>query len=346
MPLCRMFLVRSDLSFKLLRGSTSYFGFNPRRCFEASSFKNLNDKKEELGGAIQGAARNYKIMDLLLNARTDGTQMGVSEVSHTVFQISPPDNDPDRRLFRCHFGAVSGWALDVLLKRYEADQANEVADFYFQLSGLPGAASLQGHIFERQVLNNLHGIGTPLEYSIRWLTNSNEMKWTKWTYHGPIRHVTLQESSFSSELTKAVQNRERLHLVPLARNFPSIDSILYDPDDPKAVLTCIQITRNMGHPIAVSGLRLIQNWLKLNTSLSDLRPSEKRPWRFVFVVPSGCVHNFQLQPIVDDSRSGKKGVANWPRKVQQFVLGLEEKSIFGGVFGSNATKFGEQQVQC
>ena len=72
---------------------------------------------------------------------------------------------------------------------------------------------------------------------------------------------------------------------PLTCSFPSVDSILYDPNDPKAVLTCIQITRNMEHIIAVSGLRLIQSWLKLKTPPSDFRPSEKRPWRFVFVVP-------------------------------------------------------------
>src|SRR6266567_8066446 len=37
MPLCRIFLHLFDLSFKLLRKSTSYFGYNPRRCFVASS---------------------------------------------------------------------------------------------------------------------------------------------------------------------------------------------------------------------------------------------------------------------------------------------------------------------
>ena len=332
MPICRTFLHRSDLSFKLLRDSTSYFGFNPRPCFEASSSaKTLKGDVDNLEDKIKEAAKTWDIMELLQGARTGGTERGLSNVSHAVFQIFPPDTDKDQELRKCHFEAVSRWAFDTFLKEYEAREANEVSDFYFKLSGMRGAESLRDHIFERQVLNHLRVIDDPLEFSIRGLTNSHEMKWT---YYGRTRHVTLQESTFSTELTKAVRNQERLHLVPLARNFSSIDSILFDPKDPKAVFTCIQITRSMGHSIAISGLRLIESWLKLNTPLSDLRPSEKSPWRFVFVVPSGHVDNFQIQLIVNDSRSGQKGVANWPKKVQQFVLGLEENSIFGGISGS------------
>ena len=44
-------------------------------------------------------------------------------------------------------------------------------------------------------------------------------------------------------------------MIPLARDFLAVDSILYDPNDPNAVPTCIQITMNTNHPIAVSGLR-------------------------------------------------------------------------------------------
>ena len=344
--LCRIFLSPSDLPFKLLRDSTSYFGFNPRRCFEASSSVILKTKVRELENAIHKAAEDWRIMELLLSARTGGTQTGVSNVSHKVFQIVPPDTDPNRWLFSCHFEAVSEWAFEVLLKKYEALDANAVAEFYLKLSGMPDSALLRGHLFERQVLNHLHGICTPLEFSIRGLTNSNEMKWT---YHGPIRHVTLQESSFFSELTKAVENQERLHLVPLARNLPSVDSIsiLYDPNDPYAVVTCIQIT-NVEHPISVSGLRLIQGWLKLDAPLRNLRPCTNKPWRFVFVVPFGA-DKFKLQQFVDDStRGAKRGVGDWPRKVQQFVLGLEEDSIFARRSKSNATssQYGVQQVQC
>ncbi|KAI0283967.1 hypothetical protein BGY98DRAFT_949780 [Russula aff. rugulosa BPL654] len=66
--------------------------------------------------------------------------------------------------------------------------------------------------------------------------------------------LPFHKSTIFSEITKAVRNKERLHIIPLARNFPAVDSILYDPNDPNAVLTCIQITLNKDHPIAGSDM--------------------------------------------------------------------------------------------
>src|SRR5712672_2390843 len=101
------------------------------------------------------------------------------------------------------------------------------------------AASLRGHLFECQVLGHLCGIRAAHEFPIGGLTDSNQMTWT---LCGPIRRINFQTSRALGAITKAVQNREPLHLVPLARNFPAVDSILYDPNDPNAVLTCMQIT--------------------------------------------------------------------------------------------------------
>jgi len=88
-------------------------------------------------------------------------------------------------------------------------------------------------------------------------------------------------------MKSAVRKRKPLHLIPFVRDFPAVDSILYDPDDPDAVVTCIQITMNKDHAIVVSGLQQIQSWFKLGTPLERLRPTKTRPWRFLFVVPSG-----------------------------------------------------------
>ena len=110
-------------------------------------------------------------------------------------------------------------------------------------------------------------------FPIRRLTDSNSNEMT-WTYRGPTKRGT-----FFKEITKAVQDRKSLHLVPSARNFPAVDSILYDPN---AVLTCIQITMNKDHAMVVSGLQLIQSWLKLGTSLEGLCPKTTRPWRFLY----------------------------------------------------------------
>jgi len=78
------------------------------------------------------------------------------------------------------------------------------------------------------------------------------------------------------------------------------------------------------HPIVVSGLQHIQSWFKLGTPLEGLRPTNARPWRFVFVVPSGMMSTFKKQKLDGDTAKGA-----WAKKVYQYVLGLEEQTIFG-----------------
>ena len=180
-------------------------------------------------------------MKLLLSAKSG---QSVSDLPHTVFQISPVDTDAF--LPECKFEAVSGWVLDLLLQGYRDRRADKLADLYFNLSVFPEAASLRGHLLERQVLNFLGGIRAERNFSVHRLTDSNQMTWA---YRGPIRRFTFEEPTVIEQITDAVRKKELRHLVPLARNFPAVDSILYDPNDPNAVLTCIQITRNENHPI-------------------------------------------------------------------------------------------------
>jgi hypothetical protein len=96
-----------------------------------------------------------------------------------------------------------------------------------------------------------------------------------WSYRGSIRRFDfLLDVDFIDEITKAARNKEPLHLVPSALNFPSVDSILYDPGE---VLTWVQITINRKQDIQVSGLRRNQSCLERDTPLTDLRPSKERP---------------------------------------------------------------------
>jgi hypothetical protein len=100
-------------------------------------------------------------------------------------------------------------------------------------------------------------------FPIRRLTDSEDSEEMMWTYRGPNTHTFKERTSFIDEITKAVGKGSQVHLVPLARNFAAVDSILYyDPNDPKAVLTCIQITMKESHPVDVKGLKRIQGWLK------------------------------------------------------------------------------------
>jgi hypothetical protein len=279
------------------------------------------------------------------------TQTGGSDISHRIFQNFPAD--VERLLPECHFESVSGWALDLLLDQYKDRQADMIADFYYHISEMPEAATLRGHLFKRQVLNHLRGIRTEYTFPIRWLPDPNcteytspilgstDSEQTTWTYPGP-KPTTLKESTVLGIITKAVQCRTPLHLVPLARNFAAVDSIVYDPN---GGLTCIQITSSSHQPIAVSGLQRIQKWLEFGTSLEALRPDRAKPWHFVFIVPSDRAPDFTWQRLKDDTRTDE-----WAGKVEQYVLGLDEETIFGRRSDSSAqraiTSQHGQQVRC
>jgi len=113
MRFCRIFLHASDLSFKLLRESTSYFGYNPRRCFEASlSVANLESIKKEVESVIRGVSK--KGIDYIIELLLD-TQTGGSDVSYMIFQNFPTNTDTNQLLADCRFETVSRWALDLLL---------------------------------------------------------------------------------------------------------------------------------------------------------------------------------------------------------------------------------------
>jgi hypothetical protein len=215
------------------------------------------------------------------------TRTGGSNFSHTIFQISSANTDTKRLL-----STVSRRDLDL------------------------------GYLFERQVLNHLCGISEECKFPIRRLTDSKQ---TTWTYRGPIERFNFQESTFLDRITEAVQHRRPVHLVPSVCNFPAVDSILYDPDDPDAVLTCIQITINKDHPIAVSGFQLIQSWLKVGTPPAGLRPTKTRQWRLLFIVPFGMESTFKSQKLNGDGDTTK---GKWAGKVDQYVLALEEQTIF------------------
>jgi hypothetical protein len=214
--------------------------------------------------------------------------------------------------------------LDILVRKYEAREADAAADFYRNIAPMRDAAPLQGHLFERQVLNHLSGISDKCDFPIRRLTDSEE---TMWTHPGKLTRFNFQDptdSTFLKGITEAVQERKPMHLIPKAPNFAAVDSILYDPDDLGAAITCIQITRSKNHAIAVSGLQLIQRCFRRDGPLADLRPTPNKKWRFLFVVPSRMESTFKWQTLNGDTERGE-----WAGKADQYVLGLEDKTIFG-----------------
>ena len=265
----------------------------------------LNDMKVAARERITSVDFKQSNMLQLVNS----SRKGDSAVSHLIFQISPIDEF--RRLGECEFDIVSRWAFDRFMETYELHEAHMATTFFRQISRAPEAASLWGHVFERQVLNRIDADGC--DFRIRRLDSSKK---TRWSCPGPIRRANfLQKSDFIVKITKAIQEKQPLHLVPSVPNFPAIDSILYGPDK---VLTCIRVTISTKHGIHVPGLGLLQSWLEHGTTLADLRPSVNNPWRFIFIVPPGKGSNFPLQPFEGDTSNDI-----WDRKARQYVLELD-----------------------
>ena len=184
----RVFLYPFDICLKLLSLSTSYFGYNPRLCFNAARSVEVLETKE----MVMSRIRDVAVKESNISHLVRSTRRGNSDVSHLIFEISPANDK--RLLAQCGFGAVSPWALDVLLTEYETQQADAAITFYNTISRMSDAASLWAHVFERQVLNRLNSLPKEHKFPVHELTSSKEMTWT---YRGPIRRFDfLQDLDF------------------------------------------------------------------------------------------------------------------------------------------------------
>jgi hypothetical protein len=167
----RMFLALSDLPYSRLRESTTYFGFNPRTCFDASS-----DPRYQVYclGVIERKIKETAEKTSLhsLWNQTCSTK----SISHSVFQISPTDLNDDRLITQVAIAAVSSWALTTLLKIYEDHQAGASFEFYQMIKDLPNAGTIRGQMF--QVLKHLSALKGGEQFTIRRLTDSNTSQWS------------------------------------------------------------------------------------------------------------------------------------------------------------------------
>lgn len=307
-----IFLHPLDLTFRRLRESVSYFGYNPRRCFIASQSKpKLRQLQEEIQIKIRCILPGISILTLLNGAFT------TRGVSHSIFELKP--SDEVRLLSSCQIGAVSPWALDALLNEYETRTADAAAEFYISIADKPFAGSLRGRLMERQVLKYFDTFPGPHDFPMRSLASSAV---STWTYPGPAKRVTFESRSFTPSLISAVEAKQPQHLVPSDPNFAAVDSILYNPAEG---LVCIQVTIKKDHPVAVSGLRRIQAWLKRGTPLGDLRPSiSGKHWPLIFVVPEAMAPDYKLQDFEGDTNKFE-----WANKVDQYVVGINENVVWG-----------------
>lgn len=304
-----MFLAPADLSYSRLRELTIYFGFNPRRCFHAPP--SIKEAMLRIRIEIERCSAKMSLEDFWRETRS------TKSISHSVFQLSPSINDDERLLDDARISSVSTWALTVLLNTYKKRQANASYEFYKLLKGSQGTGPLRGAMFEAQVLEYLAALKGQEQFAIRRLSNSDT---DQWTYPGPTTSSFSHSSTFTQSLRDAVTQEISLLLVPQP-NFAAVAAILYTPRD---VLTGIQVTVNTVHPVAVVGLQRIQKWLKQKSILDNLRPSVRGDhWRLIFVVPDDQAFSFEIQKFEGNGSDG------WLKKVDQWVLGMNEDTIWG-----------------
>jgi hypothetical protein len=119
----RIFLHPRDITNTRLKESTSYFGFSPRQFFHSSRSNSVMVQfKFDVMEKIRSIPLTTNILSILNETYTS---VGLS---HSIFKLSSEDDM--RLLGGARVGAVSMWALDLLLNQCETRQADASADFY------------------------------------------------------------------------------------------------------------------------------------------------------------------------------------------------------------------------
>jgi hypothetical protein len=240
-----MFLAPLDLSFTQLREFTTYFGFNPCRCFHVPP--SIDRVISETEDKIKGCSEKLSLEAFWYQTRS------TKSISHSVFQLFPA-SDNERFLDNAEISAISPWALTTLLEIYEDGQAGASFEFYKTLD----EGTIRRQMFQVQVLKHLGALKGREQFSIRRLTDSVS---SQWTYPGPTASSFSHSSTFPRLLEDAVTQGKSIHLVPQEPNFPAVHSILYTPGD---VLTVIHVTVKESIPwrsLASSGLNHDSNAL-------------------------------------------------------------------------------------
>jgi hypothetical protein len=132
--------------------------------------------------------------------------------------------------------------------------------------------------------------------------------------------------TFQGLLASAVGQDVLCYMKPVAKNFVTIDSVLFTHDftEPGILpLISVQITDALKHPCKVWGFKTLQTSLKSQIpQLASLRPSVAKKWILVFIVPSPMASSFTKQ-IFDDVAT--KTI--WDSKVVQYVLELDKDEV-------------------
>lgn len=245
--------------------------------------------------------------------------VGNEVVPHRAFVVHP--SDKARSLFSSYVEAISTSATKAIIRELNKQSADSAFNLYQSLRGSSKAASFRGNLWELKAHEYLPHRGGS-SFTIRSLEDAPNTK-----LHLPaeiLYSVFGPPQEMSGTIANCVETGKAVYLQPISDNFASLDSILYQPNNP---LIGIQVTIAETHSIQTKGLKYLQSYLsRENRLLSPLRPTSEKPWTILFVVPQPMAAAFTKQEI--------KGEASdvWSKKTVQYVLGLDEHEVFRAQF--------------
>ncbi|KAF8340993.1 hypothetical protein F5887DRAFT_1224859 [Amanita rubescens] len=307
-----LFIVEKDITLNRFWKTFEICGSVPRQFLQAAESREARKRVQvEISDAIQ---KSKDIEDAINGV------VGDEVVPHPAFVVYP--SNEARLLIGCHVKAISKGAMNTIIKILDRRNADAAFDLYQSTRGSSLAVPFRGNMWERKA----HGYLGACLFTIRSLDDMPDARLglpedIKYFAFGPPQEL-------SGKIADCVNAKESVYLQPISDNFASLNSIIYQPNNP---LIGIQITNASTHPIETKGLKALQSLLSpKNESLSPLRPTSEKPWIILFVVPKRMEKSFTRQSITGHDS------AAWSKKTVQYVLGLDERQVFRPKFGDVA----------
>jgi hypothetical protein len=289
--------------------------------------------------AIQTEIQFHNILgelDQAITRITDipGTIGGIKRdrVPHRVFQLVPENED--RIFVNALVLPVTDYVLEKLMTVEARRSADRIFETYQALSPIPAAAEWRGRMWERALHVFLASRPINSSLPLRALDNPSSLITPTITISSKINsHMFTFDNELHSLLVDQMAKQSTCYLYPTIRTFPTVDSILYQPDQ---ALWLFQATIASTHHIKISGLARIQRVLQPQTTLKPLRPSKAKPWNLVFVVPKETGASYKKsQPMIkvtvpEDVTTGvvEENAEHWSSRLCQYMLELDSSKVF------------------
>jgi len=134
-----------------------------------------------------------------------------------------------------------------------------------------------------------------------------------------VSHETFgSHQDFGEQLASSVKNNKSCYLKPTEWNLTTFHSFLYQPgfNHPGFQPLGLQMTDVQHHDISLKSPQTL-----VIPELNALRPTAKRKWIIIFVVPASVGASFEVQKFED-------GAKHWEPKMAQYILQLQEEEVW------------------